>query len=88
MGKRIALQFENGYWLVIHLMIAGRLHWFATGSKKSGRAVLAAFVFDTGTLTLTEAGHEAPGLSLRVSQRERSCEARSRRPRSSRHAFR
>ena len=55
-GKRIALQFENGYWLVIHLMIAGRLHWFAAGSKKSGRAVLAAFVFDTGTLTLTEAG--------------------------------
>jgi formamidopyrimidine-DNA glycosylase len=55
-GKRIALQFENGFWLVIHLMIAGRLHWFPAGSKKSGRAVLAAFVFDTGTLTLTEAG--------------------------------
>jgi formamidopyrimidine-DNA glycosylase len=55
-GKRIALRFENGYWLVIHLMIAGRLHWFAAGGKKSARAVLAAFVFDTGTLTLTEAG--------------------------------
>ena len=55
-GKRIALQFENGFWLVIHLMIAGRLHWFPVGSKKSGRAALAAFVFDTGTLTLTEAG--------------------------------
>ena len=55
-GKRIALQFENGFWLVIHLMIAGRLHWFPAGSKKSGRAALAAFVFDTGTLTLTEAG--------------------------------
>jgi formamidopyrimidine-DNA glycosylase len=55
-GKRIALRFENGYWLVLHLMIAGRLHWFAAGTKKSGRAVLAAFVFDTGTLTLTEAG--------------------------------
>jgi formamidopyrimidine-DNA glycosylase len=55
-GKRLALQFENGYWLVIHLMIAGRLHWFPAGSKKNGRAVLAAFVFDTGTLTLTEAG--------------------------------
>jgi len=37
-------------------MIAGRLHWFPTGGKKSARAVLAAFVFDTGTLTLTEAG--------------------------------
>jgi formamidopyrimidine-DNA glycosylase len=55
-GKRIALQFENGYWLVFHLMIAGRLHWFAAGAKKSGRASLAAFTFDTGTLTLTEAG--------------------------------
>ena len=55
-GKRIALRFENGYWLVLHLMIAGRLHWFPIGGKKSARAVLAAFVFDTGTLTLTEAG--------------------------------
>jgi formamidopyrimidine-DNA glycosylase len=55
-GKRIALQFENGYWLVLHLMIAGRLHWFPAGGKKSARAVLAAFTFDTGTLTLTEAG--------------------------------
>jgi formamidopyrimidine-DNA glycosylase len=55
-GKRIAFRFENGYWLVIHLMIAGRLHWFPAGGKKSARSVLAAFVFDTGTLTLTEAG--------------------------------
>ena len=55
-GKRIAIQFDNGYWLVLHLMIAGRLHWFSAGSKKSPRAVLAAFTFDTGTLTLTEAG--------------------------------
>src|SRR6185369_1311281 len=35
---------------------AGRLHWFPTGAKKTGRAALAYFVFDTGTLTLTEAG--------------------------------
>jgi formamidopyrimidine-DNA glycosylase len=55
-GKRIAFRFENGYWLVLHLMVAGRLHWFAAGTKKSARAALAAFVFDTGTLTLTEAG--------------------------------
>jgi formamidopyrimidine-DNA glycosylase len=55
-GKRIALRFENGYWLVLHLMIAGRLHWFPAGGKKSARSVLGAFVFDTGTLTLTEAG--------------------------------
>jgi formamidopyrimidine-DNA glycosylase len=55
-GKRIALRFENGYWLVIHLMIAGRLHWFPAGGKKSARAALATFTFDGGTLTLTEAG--------------------------------
>jgi formamidopyrimidine-DNA glycosylase len=55
-GKRIAFGFEADLWLVLHLMIAGRLHWFAAGAKKSGRAALAAFVFDTGTLTLTEAG--------------------------------
>jgi formamidopyrimidine-DNA glycosylase len=42
--------------LVLHLMIAGRLHWFAPGPRKTGRAALAYFAFDTGTLTLTEAG--------------------------------
>ena len=49
-GKRIAIGFEGGLWLVIHLMIAGRLHW------DGKRAPLAAFEFDNGTLTLTEAG--------------------------------
>jgi formamidopyrimidine-DNA glycosylase len=55
-GKRVAVGFEGDQWLVLHLMIAGRLHWFATGARKTGRAALAYFVFDTGTLTLTEAG--------------------------------
>lgn len=55
-GKRVAIGFEGDSWLVLHLMIAGRLHWFATGARKTGRAALAYFVFDTGTLTLTEAG--------------------------------
>jgi formamidopyrimidine-DNA glycosylase len=55
-GKRIAFGFDNDHWLVLHLMIAGRLHWFPAGAKKSARAVLAAFTFETGTLTLTEAG--------------------------------
>jgi formamidopyrimidine-DNA glycosylase len=56
-GKRIAVKFEGDHWLVLHLMIAGRLHWFpAGGAGKTGRAALAYFVFDTGTLTLTEAG--------------------------------
>ena len=49
-GKRIALGLDNGVWLVLHLMIAGRLQW---NSKKPAQAT---FVFDTGTLILTEAG--------------------------------
>jgi formamidopyrimidine-DNA glycosylase len=55
-GKRIAIGFEGDHWLVIHLMIAGRLHWLAPAAAKQGRAALAYFVFDSGTLTLTEAG--------------------------------
>jgi formamidopyrimidine-DNA glycosylase len=55
-GKRIAIGLEGDLWLVLHLMIAGRLHWFARGQKVSGRAALARFEFDNGTLTLTEAG--------------------------------
>jgi formamidopyrimidine-DNA glycosylase len=55
LGKRIAIGFEGDHWLVIHLMIAGRLHWLTPAAKK-GRAALAALVFDSGTLTLTEAG--------------------------------
>jgi formamidopyrimidine-DNA glycosylase len=55
-GKRVAIGFEGDHWLMLHLMIAGRLHWFASGARKTGRAALAYFVFDTGTLTLTEAG--------------------------------
>jgi formamidopyrimidine-DNA glycosylase len=49
-GKRIAIGFEHGLWLAIHLMIAGRLHW------NGKRQPVAAFEFDSGTLTLTEAG--------------------------------
>jgi formamidopyrimidine-DNA glycosylase len=55
-GKRVAIGFEGDQWLMLHLMIAGRLHWFPPGATKTGRAALAYFVFDTGTLTLTEAG--------------------------------
>jgi formamidopyrimidine-DNA glycosylase len=56
LGKRIAIGFEGDHWLVLHLMIAGRLHWFSAGTKRSARAALAVFTFDTGVLTLTEAG--------------------------------
>ncbi len=52
-GKRIAIGCEPDLWLVLHLMIAGRLHWNRKGGK-----VLASFVFSTGTLNLTEAGSQ------------------------------
>ncbi len=55
-GKRIALGFDNGMWLVFHLMIAGRLHWKTRTVVPDGRRTLAAFEFVSGTLTLTEAG--------------------------------
>jgi formamidopyrimidine-DNA glycosylase len=55
-GKRIAIGLSGELWLVLHLMIAGRLHWFSRGQKISGRAALARLEFDNGTLTLTEAG--------------------------------
>jgi len=56
LGKRIAIGCDNGIWLVLHLMIAGRLHWRARTVIPDGRRVLAAFYFHSGTLTLTEAG--------------------------------
>ncbi len=56
LGKRLALGFEGGHWLVLHLMIAGRLHWADAGAKPAGGRGLAAFVFENGTLSLTEAG--------------------------------
>ena len=55
-GKRIALGVEGDLWLVLHLMIAGRLHWRARGAKLAGRQSLAAFDFPQGSLVLTEAG--------------------------------
>jgi formamidopyrimidine-DNA glycosylase len=55
-GKRITIGVEGDLWLVLHLMIAGRLHWRAKGIKLSGRQSLAAFDFPNGSLTLTEAG--------------------------------
>jgi formamidopyrimidine-DNA glycosylase len=55
-GKRIVIALEGGLFLVLHLMIAGRLHWVARGGKARGRSPLARFEFDSGTLTLTEAG--------------------------------
>jgi len=55
-GKRIAIGLDNDLWLVLHLMIAGRLHWRAANAKLAGRQSLAAFDFPQGSLVLTEAG--------------------------------
>jgi len=54
-GKRIAIGVDGDLWLVLHLMIAGRLHWRSAGAKLSGRQNLAAFDFPNGSLVLTEA---------------------------------
>jgi formamidopyrimidine-DNA glycosylase len=56
LGKRIVFELEDELFLVLHLMIAGRLHWKAPGAKPPGRIGLAAFDFADGTLLLTEAG--------------------------------
>jgi formamidopyrimidine-DNA glycosylase len=56
LGKRIAIGLEDDLWLALHLMIAGRLHWRQTVVKPAARGLLALFEFDSGTLTLTEAG--------------------------------
>jgi formamidopyrimidine-DNA glycosylase len=56
LGKRIAIGLEDGLWLVVHLMIAGRLHWKPRGARLTGKFNLVAFDFSNGTLILTEAG--------------------------------
>jgi formamidopyrimidine-DNA glycosylase len=55
-GKRIAIGVDGDLWIVLHLMIAGRLHWRPPGAKLAGRQNLAAFDFPHGSLVLTEAG--------------------------------
>ena len=58
LGKRIVVELGDDLFIVIHLMIAGRLHWYARGGRKAkgGKGGLAAFEFPDGVLTLTEAG--------------------------------
>jgi formamidopyrimidine-DNA glycosylase len=56
LGKRIVFAFEDELYLVLHLMIAGRLQWKDLESRRMGKNVLAAFEFSSGTLILTEAG--------------------------------
>jgi len=57
-GKRICIGLDNDLWLVLHLMIAGRLHWADAGKKVSKARALALFEFDSGVLSWTEAGSQ------------------------------
>ena len=57
-GKRIAFGFEDGLWLAVHLMIAGRFHWKDRAPNLTAKNFLATFEFDTGWLLLTEAGSQ------------------------------
>lgn len=68
-GKRIALGFDGDLWLVLHLMIAGRLQWAEQARASRSKSVLARFHFDNGVLTFTEAGSKKRA-SLHVLQGE------------------
>ena len=69
LGKRICFGLEGDLWLVLHLMIAGRLHWYDERAKAARGRSLAVFQFSTGSLTLTEAGTQKRA-SLHVVQGE------------------
>lgn len=73
-GKRIAIGIEGGLWLVLHLMIAGRLHWRSPQAKLAGKQNLAVFDFSSGSLVLTEAGSKRRA-SLHVLRGEAALEA-------------
>jgi len=70
LGKRLVLELEDDLAIVIHLMIAGRLHWRPAGAKIGGKVSLAAFDFENGTLTFTEAGSKRRA-SLHVADRRK-----------------
>jgi formamidopyrimidine-DNA glycosylase len=74
LGKRIAIQFEGDRWIIVHLMIAGRLHWKPAGARLAGKISLAALDFPSGTLTLTEAGSKRRA-SLHVVSGEQNLKA-------------
>lgn len=76
-GKRIVIGLDEEYWLILHLMIAGRLHWKPPGTKLVGKSTLAAFEFPHGSLTLTEAGSKRRA-SLHLVQGETALAAHQR----------
>ncbi|HMR29622.1 MAG TPA: DNA-formamidopyrimidine glycosylase family protein [Geminicoccaceae bacterium] len=69
LGKRVCIGLDGALWLVIHLMIAGRLHWKSPEAKLDGRYGLAALDFDDGSLVLSEAGSKKRA-SLRLVEGE------------------
>jgi formamidopyrimidine-DNA glycosylase len=73
-GKRIAIAVDGDLWIVLHLMIAGRLHWRPPQAKLSGRQNLAAFDFPSGSLVLTEAGSKRRA-SLHILRGEEALQA-------------
>ncbi len=73
-GKRIVIELEGGLFLVVHLMIAGRLRWLSPNTKPPGRIALAQFEFEHGTLLLTEAGTKRRA-SLHVIEGEAALQA-------------
>ena len=70
LGKRLVLACEGGLFLVIHLMIAGRLKWVPASKKPAPKAGLAMFAFDAGTVVLTEAGTKRRASLTAVAGRE------------------
>jgi formamidopyrimidine-DNA glycosylase len=72
-GKRIAIGMDNDCWLVLHLMLAGRLHWRPPEIKLAGRNNLAAFDFAPGSLVLTEAGTKRRAALHAVSGEQALC---------------
>jgi formamidopyrimidine-DNA glycosylase len=73
-GKRIAIGLEGGLWVVVHLMIAGRLHWKPPRARLPGKRGLAAFDFASGTMILTEAGSQ-PRASIHMAQGDQALAA-------------
>ena len=76
LGKQIAIGVEGGLWLVLHLMIAGRLHWKTSAPKLGSRKILVAFEFDNGWMWLTEAGTQRRA-ALRVVEGEEGLQSLS-----------
>ena len=77
LGKRVVFELEDDFFVVVHLMIAGRFRWKAAGAKVPGRVGLAAFDFSSGTLLLTEASTKKRA-SIHIVQGEAGLEAHDR----------